>query len=231
MTEALDQQIAESLHNSAAQAHQRGAGFGDVRRRVRRRRQRHVAAAVVPAMLGTAWLGMRSAHGGSNEHPAANAGAATGTPSASDLSVRTPLDSTPPDTIAPTAGVDPSVDSTAVDSASTVPSDQIGTFVCLDASGSSPDSLRECQASLGGGRSFTAGLLTDHSFVMALDPAYSVDAEYAANLLGLPIEPIQTPVLMSIDLAGTPARVVVVIGANPPPCTVPGCADTTTTVP
>ncbi len=231
MTEALDQQIAESLHNSAARAPQCGAGFSDVRRRVRQRRQRHVAAAVVPAMLGTAWLGMRSAPGGSNVQPAASAGAATDTPPASDTNAQTPLDTTPPGTIAPTASVDSSVDSTAVGSAPTVSSDQIAKFVCLDASGGSPDSVAECQRSLGGGRSFVAGALTDHNFVMALDPAYQVDAEFAATLFGLPTEPIQAPVLAGIDLAGTPARVVVVIGVNPPPCTLPGCVYTTTTAP
>lgn len=226
MTEALDQQIAESLHHCAARAPQRGPGFGDVRRRVRQRRQRHVAAAVVPAMLGTVWLGMRSASGGPNMQ-LASAGVDTDTPSSSETIAQTFPDTTTPPTIGLTGTEASSVDSTGVDSASTLPSDQIGTFVCLDASGGSPDSLRECQASLGGGRSFTAGSLTDHSFVMALDPAYEAEAEYAANLLGLPVEPIQAPVLTGIDLAGTQARVAVVIGLSNPPCTVPGCATTT----
>jgi hypothetical protein len=227
MTEALDQQIAESLHNSAARAPQRGAGFSDVRRRVRQRRQRHVAAAIVPAMLGTAWLGMRSASGGPNVQPG-SAGVDTDTPSSSETISQTSPDATTPPTVGLTGTDASSVDSTAVDSASTVPSDQIAAFVCLDASGGSPDSLRECQASLGGGRSFRAGSLTDHSFVMALDPAYETDADYAANLLGLPVEPIQWPLLSGTDLARTQARVVVVIGQSNPPCTVPGCHTTTT---
>jgi len=50
-------------------------------------------------------------------------------------------------------------------------------------------------------------------------------------LLGLPIEPLQAPVLTGIDLAGTDARVIVVIGQFNPPCTVPNCADNTTTSP
>ncbi len=229
MTETFEQQIAESLHNRASSASLNGAGFGDVRRRARRRRQRHVAAAVVPAMLGTAWLGMRPAPGGTSALPV-GAGAPTDT-----AAITPPVDTGPSDDGA-VATVPDSVYSSdpVMAPASTTPalsSDQIGRFVCLDASGGSPDSLRECQGRLGGGMSFTAGSLTDHSFVMALDPAYQIDAEEAAGLFGLPIEPLQAPVLTGIDLAGTDARVIVVIGQFNPPCTVPGCADTTTSLP
>jgi Sigma-70 region 2 len=44
-----------------------------------------------------------------------------------------------------------------------------------------------------------------------------------ASVVALPVEPLQTAVLAGIDLTGTPARVVVVIGNANPPCTVPGC--------
>lgn len=227
MTETFDQQIAESLHNRAFSASLGGAGFGDVRRRARRRRQRHVAAAVVPAMLGTAWLGIRPAPGGTSALPI-GAGAPTDTPA-----VTPPVDTGPSDdgAVATVPDTVYSSDPVAAPVATTPPFDQIGRFVCVNASGGWPDSLKHCQLSLGGGKSFTAGSLTDHSFVMALDPAYQVDAQEAAFLLGLPIEPLQAPVLTGIDLAGTDARVIVVIGQFNPPCTVPNCADNTTTSP
>jgi hypothetical protein len=59
MNDPFDTLITESLHHDAANAPRRGAGFGDVRHRVHRRRQRNVAAMTVPAVLGVAALGLR----------------------------------------------------------------------------------------------------------------------------------------------------------------------------
>ncbi len=59
MTDELDNELSRSLHQRAAAAPTDGRHFGDVRRRVRRRRQRHVAMGVLPAVAGVAYLGSR----------------------------------------------------------------------------------------------------------------------------------------------------------------------------
>lgn len=59
MTDEFDTELSRSLHQRAAAAPTDGHHFGDVRRRVRRRRQRHVAMGVLPAMAGVAYLGTR----------------------------------------------------------------------------------------------------------------------------------------------------------------------------
>ncbi|MDP2293032.1 MAG: hypothetical protein Q8M22_17760 [Actinomycetota bacterium] len=59
MTDEFDTDLARSLQQRAAAAPTDGCHFGDVRRRVRRRRQRHVAMGVLPALAGVAYLGSR----------------------------------------------------------------------------------------------------------------------------------------------------------------------------
>ncbi len=59
MTDLFDQQIADGLHRAVDGIAVPRGSFGDVRRRVRARRGRHVAAAVVPAVAGMVWIGMR----------------------------------------------------------------------------------------------------------------------------------------------------------------------------
>lgn len=61
MNDLFDQQIIESLHRNANHAVVPRPSFGDVRRRVRIRRQRNMAAIAAPAVLGIATLGLRSA--------------------------------------------------------------------------------------------------------------------------------------------------------------------------
>jgi hypothetical protein len=57
----LDRIVAESLRDRAARASVQGCGLGDVRRRVRRRRQRQMAVGLVPAMAGLGWVVTRPA--------------------------------------------------------------------------------------------------------------------------------------------------------------------------
>lgn len=58
MTDLFDQQITDSLHRTV-DIPDRVGSFSDVRRRVRARRNRRVAAAIAPAVTGLAWIGMR----------------------------------------------------------------------------------------------------------------------------------------------------------------------------
>lgn len=60
MTDEFDRLIAGSLQQRASTAPGEVRGFTDVRRRVRRRRQLRVAAAVVPALAGVGYLATRS---------------------------------------------------------------------------------------------------------------------------------------------------------------------------
>jgi len=59
MNDDLDQNLADSLHRRAHEAPTDGQHFGDVRRRVRRRRQRHMAMGVAPALIGMGYLATR----------------------------------------------------------------------------------------------------------------------------------------------------------------------------
>ena len=59
MNDEFDSILSGSLRDRAAHADTAGRGFGDVRRRVRRRRQRHVAAGLLPGALGIGWLASR----------------------------------------------------------------------------------------------------------------------------------------------------------------------------
>jgi LCP family protein required for cell wall assembly len=60
MTDEFDQMLSESLDARARRADVHGARFGEVRTRVRHRRQRRAAAAMVPALAALAVVGARS---------------------------------------------------------------------------------------------------------------------------------------------------------------------------
>lgn len=75
MTDTLDQRITDGMHRAAADIALPPKSFGDVRRRVRARRSRHVAAALLPAVVAVAWVGTRPTVG--------SAPGATGTASGS----------------------------------------------------------------------------------------------------------------------------------------------------
>lgn len=59
MNDDLDQNLTDSLHRRAAGAPTDTMHFGDVRRRVRRRRQRHIALGVAPALVGVGYVATR----------------------------------------------------------------------------------------------------------------------------------------------------------------------------
>ncbi|MDO8391617.1 MAG: LysM domain-containing protein [Actinomycetota bacterium] len=56
MSDELETILAESLRTRAAHADTHGRGFGEVRRRVRRHRQRQMAAGLLPAVAGFGWI-------------------------------------------------------------------------------------------------------------------------------------------------------------------------------
>ena len=56
MNDPFDTLIATSLRREAAKVPGRSGGFGEVRRRVRRRRARNIAAVTLPAVVGVAVL-------------------------------------------------------------------------------------------------------------------------------------------------------------------------------
>lgn len=60
-TDRFDVIVAEGLRGRAAHASVHSRGIGDVRRRIRRRRQRHMAVGLVPAVAGLGWTVTRPA--------------------------------------------------------------------------------------------------------------------------------------------------------------------------
>ena len=56
MSDELESILAESLHQRAAHADTHGRSFGEVRRRVRRHRQRQMAVGLLPAVAGLGYL-------------------------------------------------------------------------------------------------------------------------------------------------------------------------------
>jgi len=207
MTDQLDLQIAESLRRVAATAPSRGAGFGDVRRRARLRRQRNLAFAAVPAVLGTAALGsaaigMRPA--GPANVPSANAPDTIGSPASTTSLIDTPTMSTVVTSTLPVR----------------LP---VGTIVCLDA-GAGAVATAQCVEEFGGD-SFAAGSLSAESFVMPVDPTsptHQADAEWLGSAINLPVHPYEFPAVPEgVDFIGTGARVFVVLGQSNPPNTAP----------
>lgn len=55
MNDHFDTILSDALRHRAAAASRPSRGLGDVRRRVRRRRQRHMAVGLVPAVAGLGW--------------------------------------------------------------------------------------------------------------------------------------------------------------------------------
>jgi hypothetical protein len=115
-----------------------------------------------------------------------------------------------------TVGTNPALNGTTT---TTQPTDVIGSVVCLNATGDAFNgAVSGCQTSVGGGRSLTAGKVSEESFVMALDPVAHDDADRIAELLGFAVKPIDTSYLPDeVELEGTAADVVVVIGSLSPP--------------
>jgi hypothetical protein len=216
MTDLFDQQITDGLHRTAARIGVPRGSFGDVRRRVRARRGRHLAAAVVPAVAGMAWIGMRP----------------SGDPS--QLSAGATTDST-------TGSSDPSPDSavtstTTTENTSTLPPDLVDGVLCLDATGQSDGLLAGCLEYLPNARMMKAPsaiiIAGTPMFLVPLAPIYQAEAQALSDRFGLPVRPDVTAHLQQ-DLAGTDlsdVRVFMVIGTtDPTTCTIPGCDSPATT--
>ncbi len=221
MTDLFDQQITDGLHRAAAGAHATKGSFRDVRRRVRARRARQVAAVSLPAVAGLALVGLRQ------------------TPQPNPLSPAAAPDPTidsgaPAPDITVTPSAVPTV-TTSIDS-TTIPSELIDGVVCLDAT---PDaSPGRCLTYLPGARTMTAPsfyvIQDTPTFVVPADSAYQAEAQALSDRLGLPLRPDITAHLQQ-DLAGTDltgVRVFVVMGTSGvTTCTVPGCDTTVTSAP
>lgn len=211
MNDHFDTLIAESLHREASALTGRGAGFGDVRSRARRRQQRNVAAMAVPAVLGVAALTMRQSPQPTGVQPG---GAGSSEPA---TTVENTTAFSTPTTFVGTI-------KTPSEFATTIPDNVIGSVVCLNASGNPTFAFASgCQISVGGGKWLTAGKVSTTSFVMALNPAAQAHAERVGAHLGLKVQPLDTSYLPdSIDLANSGADVVVVMSpAGTPTSTTP----------
>jgi hypothetical protein len=240
MNDHFDTLITESLHREASALTGRGAGFGDVRRRARRRQQRNVAAMAVPAVLGAAALTMRQSPQPEGVQPVGGSTASTTGVSSTSGNVPESTSRPSPATSGPTAStiemVTPSGDPTPTtvvgvittpsEFATTIPDNVIGSVVCLNASGDPTFAfVRGCQISVGGGKWLTAGKVSTTSFVMALNPVAKDRADRVGAMLGLKVRTLDTSYLPdSIDLANSGADVVVVMSPAGTPST------TTTTI-
>ena len=214
MTDLFDQQITDGLHRAVDGIAVPRGSFGDVRRRVRARRSRHAAAAVLPAVAGMVWIGMRP----SGEPNPLAAGASTdSTTGSSEPS---------PDTAA-TSSTEPTTTSIG---GSAISPDLIAGVLCLDATGQSDGLLSGCLEYLPDARMMKAPsaiVLNDAPrFVVPLDPAYQAEAQTLSDRFGLPMRSDLLAHLLE-DLAGTDlsdVHVFMVIGTTDATvCTVPGC--------
>jgi hypothetical protein len=216
MNDHFDTLITESLHRDAAALTGRGAGFGDVRRRARRRQQRNVAAMTVPAVLGVAALAMRP-----SPQPAGVQPGGAGSSGPATTVENTTAFSSPTSTTVAVSVVTP----TTIE----LPSGP-GQVACVNASGvPTYSAVALCMSNFGNSVSFKAGRASEVSFVMALDTTDPALAAGVAKTLGLPLRTLDTTYLpVDVDLAATGARVIVVLGqATSPYTTTPGA----TTVP
>lgn len=225
MTDTFDQQVTDSLRYRASAATTEGRGFGDVRRRVRRRRQRHIAYALTPAVAGMSYLATRAPSDGNSVQPA-SAGL-------TDTTAHIAATSTTIITaVAEPSSTTPNTDGTSDVSASTsttLASGEIGEVLCLNASDAIDAARLVTTTYFGGNQTFDSPLKSKTSFVMALRPDFNNDADWAAGVIGVPVHPLDTRYLPTdLELSGTRARVVIVVGddvashANPTPTTLGG---------
>jgi hypothetical protein len=214
MNDHFDTLITESLHREASALTGRGAGFGDVRRRARRRQQRNVAAMAVPVVLGVAALAVRTTPSSGGLQPGSGVGDTAG--ATNTVGPTTSTVGQPSTTVWGTRG-------TNGEFATTIPDNVIGSVVCLNASGDPTFAfVRGCQVSVGGGTWLTAGKVSTTSFVMALNPVAKDRADRVGAMLGLKVRTLDTSYLPdSIDLANSGADVVVVMSPAGTPSTTP----------
>lgn len=214
MTDLFDQQITDGLHRAVDDIAVPRGSFGDVRRRVRARRSRHVAAAVAPAVAGMVWIGMRPS-GDPN-------------PLGADTSTGSMTGSSEP---SPDTAVTSSTELTTTSiGGSSISPDLIAGVLCLDATGQSDGLLSGCLAYLPDARMMKAPsaiVLNDAPrFVVPLDPAYQAEAQNLSDWFGLPMRSDLLAHLLE-DLAGTDlsgVHVFMVIGTTDATvCTLPEC--------
>jgi hypothetical protein len=216
MNDAFDTLISESLHHAAATVPHRGAGFSDVRRRVRRRRQRNVVAMSLPAVLGVAAIGLHSTPRQTGLQAGAGDDTAPGTALAAPTTTITELT---PTTIAELTPTTSFANSNPSGTTTTVPADMVGEVVCLNATGDASNAfVRGCQLTVGGGKWLTAPKVDTMTFVMALDPIAASEAVNVAATIGIYVHPLDLSYLPTdVDLSKTAAKVVVVVGTSLPP--------------
>lgn len=222
MTDLFDQQITDGLHRAVDGIAVPRGSFGDVRRRVRARRSRHVAAAVVPAVAGLALIGMRP----SGDPDPLSADATTDSSTGS---------SDPAPATAVTSSTQPTTTSIG---GSAISPDLVAGVLCLDATGQSDGLFAGCLEHVPNARTMKAPsaiIIADTpKFLVPLDPAYQVEAETLSDLFGLPVRPDVTAHLQQ-ELAGTDlsgVRVFMVIGTtDAASCTIPGCEIPATSYP
>lgn len=226
MTDLLDQQITESLRRTATHVGASRGSFSDVRHRVRARRQRHVAAAVLPAVVGMAWLGSRPT---ADRSGAAAPGAAVSVPGASDTTVDPSA----------TSSAEPMPTTTGL--LTTLPAELVAHVLCVDATGQTVDASGQfdgstpgCEEALPDAASTIAPTalmgFDGGSFIVPVDAAYDSEAQTLSAFLGLPIVPDLIGYL-DTDLAGidlSKVHVLMVISSSATTCTVPGCSGQTT---
>lgn len=214
MTDLFDQQITDGLHRAVDGFSVPRGSFGDVRRRVRARRSRHVAAAVLPTLAGLVWIGTRSA---GDPNPLA-AGAATESTTGSS--------ETAPDT-AVTSSTEPTTSSIG---GSAITPELVAGVLCIDATGQADSSRNECTGYLPDARRMKAPsaiVINDTpTFVVPLDGTFLADAQTLTDQFGVPVRSDLLAHLLEnlgdTDLTGV--RVLMVIGTTDATvCTVPGC--------
>ncbi len=225
MTDLFDQQITDGLHRAVEGVAVPRGSFGDVRRRVRARRSRHVAAAGLPALAGLAWIGTRSA---GDPNPLA-AGATDSTTGSSDST---------PDTAPDTAVTSSTELTTTSIGGSAITPQLVAGVLCIDATGQPDGSLKGCIEYLPDARRMKAPsaiVLNDTPrFVVPLDGKSLAEAQTLTDQLGVPVRSDLLAHLLEnlgdTDLTGV--RVLMVIGTTDATvCTVPGCDTPATSAP
>ena len=88
MSDPFDSMLAEGLRDRARHAETTGRGFGDVRRRVRHRRQRQAAVGLLPAAAMLGWVGTRQG-GGDPLQPATDGASSCASPAVGANTVTT----------------------------------------------------------------------------------------------------------------------------------------------
>ncbi|MEN9506506.1 MAG: hypothetical protein RI958_2432, partial [Actinomycetota bacterium] len=223
MTDLFDQQITDGLHRAAAGVAATKGSFGDVRRRARARRARHLAAVSLPAVAGLAMVGLRQTPQANPLSPAAAA------PDPSTASSETVPDADVTSTTEPTT--------TSIGGSAITPQLVAG-VLCIDATGQADAARNECIGYLPDARRMKAPSAIvasgDPRFVVPLDETFLAEAQTLTDQFGIPVRSDMLAFVLE-NLAGTDltgVQVIMVIGTTDvTTCTVPGCDTTATSAP